>query len=326
MRFVNDTELAAGLLRSERPNDVMLGAVIVRERFVIVDGKRLERAPLEGIRTGTVELGEYGILEADEVAPRVGTDVIVLGSALCPKPTIATRVEVSVGPYDVKLDVFGDRVWEGPGDALIPSAPVPFDHMPIIYARAFGGPAPGEYGTLPYYKNPTGKGFYLRSGDARGKPLPNIEWADKHLDVWDGKPDPAGLAPYPATWGLRTEKTVIADIERESIEVEPEGGLYDRAHPALSGKLVEPGPLAIKGMTPSGYLQVELPPCSATLFVELGEQAFERALSLEEILVDLRDLARPTVELSYRKMFRYPFVREQRRQARLVPRAPSQGA
>jgi hypothetical protein len=321
MRFFNDTPAAAGLLRSERPDSVMAAALVARRRLAVRAGALVELPPAEGQsgpRVEEVRLGDYGVLEVDELPPRTGTDVIVLGDAVSRTPTIATRVAVLVGPYDVQLDVFGDRVWEGLAAALIPSSPVPFKRMPLTWARAFGGSAQGEYGPIPHYKNPEGRGYYLSPAEAKGQPLPNVERAGVvPIKAWDDRPDPAGLGPYPSGWGLRTEKTIKVDREAEKVDVDFEGGYFDRAHPDLSGKRVTGGKLVVRGMTDAGVLEIDLPDCPYAAHVELGGQSFQRPLELEEILLDLR--AEPVLELGYRKMFRYPFIPHQRRVTRLVP-------
>jgi hypothetical protein len=351
MRFFNETTASAGLLRSERPDEIMAAALIARRRMVVVDGRLVERPDVRGgsiplepepvvvrgearelseepvtlgrLRTEVVELGEWGQLEPDELPPRTGTDVIVIGHAICPEPAIATRVELRFGPYDLALDVFGDRVWEGPPGALMPSGPEPFARMPLSYARSYGGQGDGEYGPIPWHKNPAGRGYYMRAGDARGRPLPNVELAGAHVANWDDRPDPVGLAPYPSVWGLRTERTVVAYPEQERIELRMEGGMFDRAHPLLSGKHADAGPFELKGMTPGSFLGFEVPPCPFVAAIALGGEMYVRELELEELLVDLRPLdagGAPVVELSYRKMFRYPYQRQQRRELRLVPR------
>ena len=52
------------------------------------------------------------------------------------------------------------------------------------------------------------------------------------------------------------------------------------------------------------------------------EAQITRSLELEEILVDTRA---GTLELAWRKMFRYPFIAHQKRQARVIQRKTSRG-
>ncbi len=323
MKLFVDAPVAAGLIRTERSEDVLLAALVVRRRYGIGEGALVDPPadkPPAAIRYEAVDNGEYGELPPDEVAPRTGTDVMVLGDAVCPEPRIATRVEVKVGAYHLPIDVFGDRVWETLPGGLLPSEPKPFVRMPITYQNAYGGSSDfSEYGPTPWYKNPVGKGYYLKAAEAKGAPLPNVESPDSHIKVWDDRPAPVGLGPYPAMWGLKWEKYVELLPEQEKIDVHPDRGLYDRAHPLLSGRPVEPGPMRIVGMSVKP-IQFDIPPCPVAAEITVGQTSALRDLVLEEILVDLRE---NVVDLTWRKMFRYNFVRHERRETRVVPRPAS---
>ncbi|MFO0619127.1 MAG: DUF2169 domain-containing protein [Polyangiaceae bacterium] len=329
MKLVVDAPVSASLLRVSRgvqklaegypEAEVIAAAIVVRQRFAWT-GEALAPVPParedEHIRFGAVDEGEYGELMADEIAPRTGTDVIVLGDAVATEPVVATRVEVKVGPYRAALDVFGDRVWEdGPG-GLMPSTPTPFVRMPITWTRAFGGSAPGDYGPMPWHENPAGKGYLLRKKDAPGTALPNIE-RPPHIAQWNDRPEVAGLGPYPTHWGLRRKHWAEAHADPPRIELHPERGLFDRAHPALSGQRVDPGPMTIAGMTARVWT-FDVPACPVTSEVSIGGGSERRPFELEEILVDLRGDAR-TVDLAWRTMFRYPLYARQVRAARVIP-------
>ena len=324
MKLIVEAPVAAGLLRSERSETIMVACLVVRERFGINERGLLalpDEMSQAAIRVDAVDRLEFGELPPDEIPPRTGTDVMVLGDAVCPAPTIATRVEVHVGEYHLALDVFGDRVWEGAGGALMPSNPTPFSSMPITYANAFGGAAEGEYGPIPWYMNPTGKGYFIKSGEAKGKALPNVELAASRIKAWDDKPPPAGLAPYPAIWGLKWERYLEVKGDQEDVEIHPERGMYDRAHPLLTGKNVVPGPMKILGMSTRPML-FDVPECAVDVVITVGPTEVTRSLELEEILVDTRQA---TVEFAWRKMFRYEFVPHQRRQARVIQRKTPPG-
>lgn len=346
MRFVNETPEAAGLLRGERAEDVMIAALVVRVRRAILPaetrggvsalGPVPRELALDGLRMATLELGEYGELEADDLAPRSGTDVIVLGDAVCREPSPATRVEVLVDPYAVKLDVFGKRVWDSVLGALVPTSAESFVRMPLTWANAYGGAPSAEYGPIPWHMNPLGKGHYLNASQAKGGELPNVESSARPMKAWDDRPSPAGVAPYPRTWGLRTEQYVRVDPKTEEIEVMPENGMFDRAHPLLSGARVGehlgeegavPVKMTLKGMTETGFLELAIGACPFEAQIEVGPASVTRQLELEEILVDLRpEIAQKSgavgvVDLTWRKMFRYQIVPFQRRETRLVPRA-----
>lgn len=321
MRFTNETDLTTGLLRSERDNDRIIGALVARARYRLPDGARV--AGDAALRMDLDDMGAYGTLLPDDVMPRTGTDVIVLGDAVSAEPVAAMRVSLQVGPYDVGFDVVGDRVWEGAAGGLVPSAPTPFTRMPVVYHRAYGGCADGDYGPMPWPANPNGRGYYLRVGEAKGRPLPNLESRTAPVRRWDDRPDPVGVGPYPAEWALRTAKTVLVDADNEQVHIDPEGGLFDRAHPWLSGAAVTTGTLRLVGMSTEGAIDVVIPECPAEAVISVGAGSMVRPLALEEILIDLRpESARgPSVELTWRKMFSYTIVPFERREVRLVQRA-----
>src|SRR5438874_5651776 len=65
-----------------------------------------------------------------------GTDVLIIGHARAPRPTTEMAVLVSVAERQTSLRVLGDRVWRGDGTA---TAPEPFNEMPLVWERAYGG-------------------------------------------------------------------------------------------------------------------------------------------------------------------------------------------
>lgn len=315
MEFVNETGEAADLLRSELRGDLMVAALIVRARYRIEEGRRLgpcaaaER--LYDLRRARVDLGDYGFLEIDQIFPRQGTDVIVLGDAAARgDETPAMRVQVKAGPYDVAVNVFGDRVWEKAlgSMTLTPSPPKPFRRMPVTLRNAFGGAAAAEYGPIPFYQNPVGKGFYWTRDEALGRPLPNVESPFAPIAAWSDRPEPIAVGPYPPNFGLRLLKIFEPDVERQQVSFHPERGLCDIAHPALSGQRVEGGAVRIAGMSEAGAIEFELPERPFEVCAIFGPHTYVRDLELEEILVDVRT---SLVDLTYRKLFKYEFVPHQ---------------
>jgi hypothetical protein len=132
------------------------------------------------------------------------------------KPPFVMAASLRVGDVLRRVAVFGDRRWERPfGGDLVPSAPAPFDALPLSFDRAFGGkfdmppgpdpstglPHPG--GTMAFAKNPEGRGFYLDAASAEHGLLPNIELPDQLVQKWDDRPEPAGFAPCSELVALR---------------------------------------------------------------------------------------------------------------------------
>lgn len=115
----------------------------------------------------------------DMCLPKPGAEVLVAGFCRAPGQTLVPAQEVffRVGPVSRRIAVFGDRERLSGGGS---TAPVPFNAMPLVWERAFGGPA--------LALNPAGKGL-----DADNKPtpaLPNLEDPERLILARDDRPEP----------------------------------------------------------------------------------------------------------------------------------------
>jgi len=351
MEFINETQFTAELFRNELEENFMYNSVLVRVRYQIESNNQLSLITsgdkaLKDIRREPVE-DEFGIIEADLFFPRTATDLIILGNAISTKgPVSQMSVNVSVGPYDETLIVTGDRIWEKRlmSKSLYPSPPELFESMPLKYDLAFGGSVVTPQGEHPYPSNPIGKGYYISKNEALGNPMPNIEnpndmlieWKEpkkrKEQDFLNIQRDPVGFAPYPTNWALRLLKIIewdqtlqgklnVEDPELlaqqiESIDFNPDNGMFDRAHPRLSGKQIIPGQnLKLTGMSSKGtIIEFQIPEPSFELMVRLEDDVFTRDLELEEVFIDLRE---SIVDFSFRKLFDYEIIPYQIRQTTL---------
>jgi hypothetical protein len=252
----------------------------------------------------------FGDLDPDLVFPRTATDVIILGEAVSEEPVAETQVELAVGPYRQTLAVHGDRRWERRAlGGLRPSPPATFLRMPLAWTRAHGGAAVGPYGPIPCPSNPRGRGYYLSDDQAVGQPLPNVEWIDAMVNGPLDQPEPAIIGPYPSSWWLRLQKVWTVGPQPTSITLHPDQGLFDQAHPRLSGKYVRAGDhIALRGMGPP--LRTVVPRCPAAVEFILGDARCPRALELEEVLVDT---TQRIIALAWRKCVQYEYLRHQRR-------------
>lgn len=140
----------------------------------------------EGWKKVAPRLGSDGCL--DPVFPKHNAEVLLAGSAWAPRGTRVTEaiVGLKVGTVDKRLRVWGDR---NAVRGLLPtsrvSAPQPFEQMPLVPSRAFGGP--------DYAPNPDGTGHQTLRGrltESEVK-LPNIE------PLRSSDPEPAGFGPLP---------------------------------------------------------------------------------------------------------------------------------
>lgn len=141
--------------------------------------------------------------EADLVLTKTTTDILVIGHAHAPSGSAVTELDCGfkVGPVQKVVRVIGDRRW-GRSAA---SKPEPWQAMPLIYERAFGGtdtrsPTPERDWD---WRNPVGRGLFVAAEHARDQLLPNIERADQPINAWNDRPPPAGLGPIAAHWQPR---------------------------------------------------------------------------------------------------------------------------
>jgi len=128
---------------------------------------------------------------------RPGTEVLLLGSAHAPrgKPVPALDVALRVGPVRKVIRVHGDRRWQrGPSPA---SAPAPFTTMPLVYARAFGGPELAA--------NPVGVGHRGGQAPVLGALLPNLEDPRRPFLEHGDASAPACFAAVAPSWSPRRE-------------------------------------------------------------------------------------------------------------------------
>jgi hypothetical protein len=89
-----------------------------------------------------------------------GCDVVLIGQAWAPegRPAAEQYVVVSLAGRRKMVRVIGDRVWQRGGR---PSRPEPFQSMPLVYERAFGGmhKVSDNAPVLVEDRNPVGVGF-----------------------------------------------------------------------------------------------------------------------------------------------------------------------
>ncbi len=200
------TTLARGLISSNR------GALSVAVEVVYDVGPDGSLTPSEDtarLDTDPPEVGRYVLWR--------GTSATAAVSVECPpRPPFARNVRFRVAERTLELSVFGDRSWERRLGQWAPSAPRPFDTMPVSWERAFGGtvhllphrtaqglPHPG--GPVAYPQNPVGRGLHVEGevGAIEGSPLPNVERPGAPLaSPWE-RTVPCGVAPCPALFALR---------------------------------------------------------------------------------------------------------------------------
>jgi hypothetical protein len=128
--------------------------------------------------------------------------VVLIGHA-CALRSTATEVTVGlrVGSVQKIVTVIGDRYWTRERNAIVMSSPQPFERIPLVYERAFGG---WDRQDADHHacetRNPVGRGFRARWNDSEATvPVPNVEDPQQRIRSFGDRPAPAGfgfLAPH----------------------------------------------------------------------------------------------------------------------------------
>jgi hypothetical protein len=113
-------------------------------------------------------------------------------------------VSLQVGHLHKVVRVFGDRAWTR-ALAWVASHPLPFEEMPLMYERAFGGwdrshPDPRHHAADE--RNPVGTGFSAegRAERMEGLRLPNLEDPSHAINQWKARPPIAGFGFVGRGW------------------------------------------------------------------------------------------------------------------------------
>jgi hypothetical protein len=210
--------------------------------------------------------------ESDACPAKPGTDVVLVGQAYAPRGSKkSVDVTLRVGPLAQVVRVFGDRRWHRRFWSWKISAPRPFDTMPLVYERAFGGADvthrnPAKHGYER--RNPMGTGFAMSKSKARLKnlALPNLEDPRRPIRRWKDRPLPAGFGFVGRGWSPRVEfaGTYDAKWEEERAPLLPldfDERYFNGAHPRLiSGTHLEGGePVEVRNVSREGTLRFDLP-------------------------------------------------------------------
>lgn len=197
------------------------------------------------------------------------TDVVLMGQAYATRPGVRkVNVAIRVGPMEKTVRVIGDRYWVKTLGVTTMSNPEPFEKMPLIYERAFGGwdanePDPMTSKFEP--RNPVGVGFKRRKFE-EGMPVPNLEDPKRPLRVYGDTPPPAGFGFISPHWQPRASFAGTYDEkwEKERAPLLPtdfDAKFFNAASPGLIAPEYLKGdePVVIENATPNGRLEFNLP-------------------------------------------------------------------
>jgi hypothetical protein len=273
LQLKNQTPFVAQIMLLPDRSGIDTLFTVIKATFVLGDSLRLadEQLPITLADEFRAQPASSSIRAPSDVSiGKLGTDVVVNGSAWAPGGTPAWQmdVSVSVGPVSKHARVFADRVWDTSAGVATASWLTPFERMPLLWERAYGGSDVTPKGPTTEPRNPVGAGFRASDG-ARpvvGLPLPNVENPASLISSWKDAPVPTGFGAvashwlprrsyagtYDDAWMKNRAPYLPADFDLRFCQV----ASSDLITPAFleGGELVE-----LRGMTPNGFLQFTLP-------------------------------------------------------------------
>lgn len=225
------------------------------------------------------------------------TDVVINGSAWARDgtPTWQMDVSASVGPVAKTVRVFADRVWDVSSGVAAVAWLAPFERLPIVWERAFGGRDMSEKGPFMEARNPAGTGFRVSDGakPLAGLPLPNVEDPNAPISSWKDSPAPAGLSAVASHWVPRRNYAGTYDDAWQRSRAPYLPADFDpRFCQVASVGLVTPQPLlggeevVLTGMTPTGLLRFWLPVVRVAVAYRLDTGVENPPVMLDTVVIE----------------------------------------
>ena len=232
--------------------------------------------------------------DSDLLAPKPGTDVLLVANAHAPggRPAPTVTVSLRVGRVRKQLLVHGDRVYRAGTTGLRTSAPRPFTTRPIRYELAFGGTDLSD-------ADPRNHRFDERNPIGRGLAFRPIQLVDQlaHAIDYEGSDaaatGPAGFGPIDPAWqprrGLagtydnhwaRTKKPLLPD------DFDPAYAMSSPTDQRVPKPLAGGERVELINMTPQGTLVFEIPRMSLGFTSAFGRRREPHPAQLTTVLVE----------------------------------------
>jgi hypothetical protein len=296
----NQTPFEASILLSANPEGIDTLYAVVKGTFTLGDSLSLadEQVPVALADEYQGDPGNSSIrLPGDISLTKPGTDVLLLGHAYAPNGRETTHMDVSVGVGATwkTARVFGDRYWVAttPGYAI--SQPEPFEMMPLVWERAFGGTDWVQGELRAEVRNPVGTGFAVDGGERalNGLPLPNLEDPATLISSPKDRPVPAGFAPISAHWEPRRSYAGTYDEAWQSnrapyLPSDFDARFFQLAPPGLvaPGYLLPGEWIQVHGATAAGELAFQLPPALVEVTYVIGSDSPSLLANLDTVLIE----------------------------------------
>lgn len=302
LQLKNTSPFKASMALFPDPDGVDTLYVAVRATFALKGGALAVaevQEPLKLTDEHWGEPGESSLKHAGDIhLGKPATDVALLGHAWAPRARPVPQVDVSlrVGPVQKVVRVFGDREWRGPLDLRV-SAPIPFERVPLVYERAYGGVVKhdAEKGPLEIdWRNPVGVGFGMRKApeDKAQRKLPNLEDPAQLISSTRDRPKPACFGFVAPSWEPRrryagTYDEAWQETRAPYLPKDFQMKFFNAAHPDLvcPGYLRGGEPVRVEGASLDPFA-VTLPVCELDVAVAIDREVVRPAMKLQTVVLE----------------------------------------
>ena len=244
---------------------------------------------------------ESSLKYASEVhLTKPATDIVMIGEACAPdkRPVSQLDVSLAVAGFKKTVRVFGNRRWDSKWLGLKITSPLPFESMPLVYEKAYGGfheLDPEKHEKLSDTRNPIGLGFKGKktNKELKGTLLPNLEDPVHLIKKPEDQPPPACFGYIASSWMPRVSFVGTHDeawIKKRAPFLAEDFDLrfFNTAAPELvcNGYLKGGEPVTITNMSPTGDKRFTLPLCELETSVKMAGSVENPYLNLETVLFE----------------------------------------
>lgn len=260
-----------------------------------------EQEPIELADQYYGKPGESSVKYASDFSfDKVATDIALTGHAFAPGGRAKeSSVTLQVGNLQKTIRVFGDRYWNRIIGLSSISTPQPFEKIPLVYERSFGGldssnPDPEQQEVES--RNPVGLGFRAKKSrvPVKGSKLPNLEDPKGFIKSPDDRPKPVGFGFIGPAWQPRLAFAGTYDETWQKsrmplLPLDFDKRFFNAAHPDLvyRGFLKGNESVKVSGVSLEGPIQFSLPdfvPSCTAETKETGSQQLE--MKLDKLAID----------------------------------------
>lgn len=303
LQVKNETPFAATICVFNNPDGIETVYGVVKATFDIRGGRLIPAAkqmPFAPVDVHRADPTASSLVAAGELTlSKPCTDVLLTGMAHTANgPQREMDVSLKIGESEKVIRVLGDRVWKEGVLGCKPSDPEPFEVMPLIFERAFGGtdPEPRDEDKVDYEpRNPVGRGLIPKNSHAKadGIALPNLEDPAQLIQSANDRPDPACYAPIAPHWQPRQSFAGTYDEawEKNRAPYLPEdfdSRFFSCASPDLAiapwlqgGEAVE-----LTGVSPAGKMGFVIPECVMDHVYDRGGDVDHQESVLDTIVIE----------------------------------------